>query len=201
MPIINTVPFFKVSPFFLVDIGEDYTTGTKYQVPRQRFHYIIHFVCEGKGKFVKYSSTAHTESIIESGKIFGIYKDDAVFYRSDPKTPFHYFWIGIDGEEAKNIMDYIGFSDISPVLSIKNGDEILQLFQNLLEVTSTSSKYTCLESFFRLINALKINAENESSNNLKSNVECTNELLIKAKQPYQKHTILLQQDLIIRAKI
>ena len=179
MKLTHITPFYQLKSLFLVDVGEEEDTlGVPSTTPRQRFHYIIHFILKGEGTFQKQNPKSKTTSIIKAGDIFCIHKDDSVFYRSKPESPFHYFWIGFDGNEAKYIMDYLGLSSQIPVLHTKNPGEVLQAFQKLLLISKKGEKYSSLIAFFELINILK---SNSSSNNISTSSNDTNKLLIRAK--------------------
>ena len=160
----HITPFYHLKSLFLVDIGEETSSlGVPYSYPRQRFHYIIHFVYKGEGTFQRQSPKSNNSSIIKAGDIFAIYKDDAVVYHSKSDTPFHYFWIGFDGSEAKYIMDYLGLSPSIPVLKTKNHDAVLEAFQNLLSLSKEGAKYDLFIAFLQLVNILKENIETRNN--------------------------------------
>ena len=55
----HVTPFYHLKSLFLVDVGEEEDTlGVPSTAPRQRFHYIIHFVHKGEGVYQNQNPTA-----------------------------------------------------------------------------------------------------------------------------------------------
>ena len=92
--------------------------------------YIIHLVYKGEGIFQKQNPISKTTSTIKSGDVFGIHKADSVIYHSNPETPFHSFWIGFDGNEAKYII-----TEIASRLSLTDIYCFSKLFKKQYEIS------------------------------------------------------------------
>lgn len=74
--------------------------------PHIRDYYLIHYCISGKGTFYK-DGKAYP---VSQGEIFIITKGEVTTYTADEKDPWHYSWIGFDGEGACRI------SELPPVI-------------------------------------------------------------------------------------
>lgn len=72
--------------------------------PGQREHYIIHFICGGKGRYKAGGKTYD----LESGDFFVIFPDTEVFYQADSQYPWDYLWIGFQGVKAATYLKQAG---------------------------------------------------------------------------------------------
>ncbi|MGN1053254.1 MAG: AraC family transcriptional regulator [Candidatus Scatosoma sp.] len=141
----------------LIDAGEEQKPVPLFNVPRQRFHYVVHFIYQGTGMFTVQNIKTKMEMRLSAGTIFAIYKNDSVLYQSFPDDPFHYFWFSFDGEEAEKIMEYIGFSRTQPILHLQNPDKIFHVWHTLLKNTCGESRYVSLYEVLKLIETLRQN--------------------------------------------
>lgn len=98
-----------------------------YQQPRNEF--IIHFVIEGKGKYLV---DQHFWTL-ESGQAFLIYPHTDITYISDAKTPWKYIWIGFSGIKAENILYHCGFSKSNLVCDVSKVDKYQEIILEMLE--------------------------------------------------------------------
>lgn len=90
-----------------------------------RSHFLIHYVIQGSGVF--YCGTNKYK--IQKGQLFVIYPGTIVKYQADDQKPWHYAWVGFYGDEAKEILTEVGVSVNSPVLSVTNGAELLEVLR------------------------------------------------------------------------
>lgn len=161
----------------LIDAGEEQKPVPISDVPRQRFHYIVHFVYKGTGMFTVQNIKTKMEMQLSAGTIFAIYKNDSVLYKSFPDDPFHYFWFSLDGEEAEKIMEYIGFSRAQPILHLQNPEKLFHVWRALLKNTRSESRYASLYDVLKLIETLRQNVVS-AKNDVLSKTQ--NELFLRA---------------------
>lgn len=62
--------------------------------PAVRDHYLIHFICGGKG-FYEINNKKYK---LKKGQAFLIYPDAITYYEADEKDPWEYMWIGFNGD-------------------------------------------------------------------------------------------------------
>lgn len=72
--------------------------------PGIRDIYIIHFICEGKGRYEVHDTAYH----LRKGDFFVIYPGTEVFYQADEKDPWDYIWVGFQGIKAETYLGYAG---------------------------------------------------------------------------------------------
>ena len=65
--------------------------------PYIRQHFLIHIVLSGKGQLTDKYGTHK----IGAGELFIIRPGETTVYTADEREPWHYVWIGFDGEEAE----------------------------------------------------------------------------------------------------
>lgn len=95
--------------------------------PAIREFYVIHYIVSGKGSFK--NKNGHYS--LEPGQYFIIRPGELTFYEADSKNPWHYIWIGFNGDLSSHfdsIPDTGEFSDI-------------QFFLDIMEFDDNNSKY------------------------------------------------------------
>ena len=92
-----------------------------------RPNYLIHYVVSGKGTFW----CGGKQYEIRKGQIFVVFPWTVIKYQADAADPWHYAWVDFVGEEAGDILSQMGISAESPVFSIKNGAEVLEVIRNM----------------------------------------------------------------------
>ncbi len=85
--------------------------------PAVRNYTLIHYVLSGKGTFQK-GTTLHP---VEAGQAFLILPGEVTTYTADTEDPWHYCWVGFDGNLAHR------FKNLPPVFSIPE-NVFLRLF-------------------------------------------------------------------------
>ncbi len=170
---INQIIFPSIdNQICLIDLGEETNAATKFFTPKPKFHYVIHFVVEGKGYF----TSSETEgSHIGAGDAFAIYENDTVYYESEHNNPMHYFWIGFNGKDSENILAYIGFSKNHPVSSFDNQELIVEAFQNLFTSWKAQDRFLFLSKFYQLVVLL-----HENNNFRQNNISDDEDVLSRA---------------------
>ena len=76
--------------------------------PAYRKYTLLHYVLEGHGTFIARGGTY----LVGPGQAFLILPDEETTYFADHNDPWHYQWLGFDGELAKD------FSQLPPVFTM-----------------------------------------------------------------------------------
>lgn len=92
-------------------------------------HYLIHFCLSGKGIFTVNGKKHH----IKAGQGFVTMPEELVFYQADSEEPWDYVWAGFNGDRAEKTVKSIGLSSQSPVFKSEYGDDILEVFKDMME--------------------------------------------------------------------
>ncbi|MBO7746887.1 AraC family transcriptional regulator [Paenibacillus sp. MWE-103] len=78
--------------------------------PTMRDHYLIHFVVSGKGTF----KTDGCEYALQAGDCFCMFPNRPASYRASETEPWTYYWVGMGGKLAPELLRAAGFSQQSP---------------------------------------------------------------------------------------
>ena len=97
--------------------------------PNVRNNYVIHAVISGKG-ILDYSGK-RWES--REGQIFLLFPGEETTYYADRNDPWYYCWIGFQGESAAKIVESIGFSAQTPVLTLRDVIKVESGIRKMLE--------------------------------------------------------------------
>ena len=81
--------------------------------PCARSNYVIHVVIDGKG-ILDYGGRRWE---IGKGQMFILFPGEVTTYYADQEDPWYYCWFGFQGNPADRIVESIGFSSQTPVLS------------------------------------------------------------------------------------
>ena len=92
-----------------------------------RPHYVIHYVVSGRG----YLHCEGRDFTVREGQIFVIFPWTVIKYEADRRDPWHYAWINFYGSEADEIFERMSISSQSPVYTMKNGDEALEIMRKM----------------------------------------------------------------------
>lgn len=99
--------------------------------PTIREFYIIHYILSGKGIFRNKNATY----TVEAGQYFLLRPGELTFYQADEKEPWHYIWIGFNGDLATHfdsIADTGTFQDTQFFLDIMNSDDTIPKYEEYL---------------------------------------------------------------------
>lgn len=99
--------------------------------PAIREFYVIHYILSGKGTFKNQNNTY----TVEAGQYFLLRPGELTFYKADDVDPWHYIWIGFDGELAKhfdNVPDTGTFQDAQFFLDIMDSDDTVSKYEEYL---------------------------------------------------------------------
>ena len=94
-----------------------------------RQNYVIHVVISGRG-ILDYSGKRWE---IREGQIFILFPGEETTYYADRNDPWYYCWIGFQGPSASKIVESIGFTARTPVLTISDAARIESGIRKMLE--------------------------------------------------------------------
>ena len=72
-----------------------------------RSHFLLHYVLSGSG----WVHTYDTARKLSAGDLFCYFPEQAMSYASDAADPWHFAWVGFQGERAAEIVRHCGFSE------------------------------------------------------------------------------------------
>ena len=98
--------------------------------PNIRTDYVIHVVIDGKG-ILDWDGRRWT---IHKGQMFILLPGEETTYYADKDDPWYYCWIGFHGDSASKIVESIGFSKESPVLTYSDVFLVEKRIKRMLEV-------------------------------------------------------------------
>lgn len=97
--------------------------------PAWKPHYLIHYILNGKGKFMIGGKTYP----LEAGYGFLIMPEELAFYQSDEGDPWTYVWVGFSGTKAQEYIKAIGLSVEYPVFVSERSRELYQAVKDMME--------------------------------------------------------------------
>lgn len=97
--------------------------------PAVRPHYLIHYVLDGKGKFI----IGKKEYPLEAGYGFLIEPDELTFYQADEFDPWTYIWVGFSGSQAGGYVRKMGLSEQYPIIHTEKTDELYAVVKDMIE--------------------------------------------------------------------
>ena len=108
-----------------------------------RNYYLLHYVKSGEGIFI----SGDTEYKVGAGEVFLIRPGEITKYTADKKNPWHYIWIGFDGELANKLDEMespVFKTDIRVFEMLMRADE----YKNMREQYVTSCVHVLLCEIF-----------------------------------------------------
>lgn len=107
--------------------GEEECTGGHYFGPAIRNYYLIHCIHSGKGTYCR----GNQRYSLGPGDGFLILPGESAMYRADQDEPWHYTWVGFQGEKAQELLSMAGLGGEQVVFhcGVKSGafDSLISL--------------------------------------------------------------------------
>ena len=97
--------------------------------PRVRLNYVIHVVIDGKGML----DCGGKRWMIRKGQMFILFPGEITTYYADKEDPWYYCWFGFQGSSAAKIVESIGFSAQTPVLTLRDVIKVESGIKKMLE--------------------------------------------------------------------
>ncbi|KGE16984.1 helix-turn-helix domain-containing protein [Paenibacillus wynnii] len=103
--------------------------------------FLIHTVLDGEGLF----QTGGLSQVCRAGDTFVIFPGSLFSYQADRTTPWHYVWIGLQGEATAKLFSEIGITRDKPLLHMEDITEICAVYERVRK-SFQQSAYPRLES-------------------------------------------------------
>lgn len=81
-----------------------------------RDFYMIHFIMEGCGVYTLNGK----QYPVKKGQAFLIYPSIPIDYQADQEEPWEFCWVGFNGNDARLLMNAVGFTLQNPVITLKD---------------------------------------------------------------------------------
>ena len=113
--------------FAIYECGDEECVKNKAIVLTQKDYHLLHYVVSGKGTLVLNKKEYH----LEKGMIFFIPRRTDAIYFPEKDDPWHYRWIGFDGEKADELLGDIDVDINHPIILDKNR-KYLKYFNDII---------------------------------------------------------------------
>ena len=130
--IVISRTFYENQNLYVNTFGHSVTRPLHKFGPAVRPYFLIHFILEGKGKFM----AGNISYELGAGQGFLIAPDHPTTYIADEKEPWTYVWIGFSGAQAEELVSSIGLSMEQPVFSGGNAAELKEIVFAMLRHNS-----------------------------------------------------------------
>lgn len=130
----------KFSDFYLCFCGYAKCSPLHSFGPAVRPNYILHYIMEGKGKFLVNGE----EYNLQKGQGFLIEPEVQTFYQADEEVPWTYLWIGFGGKKAEDYLRDLGLNKKQLIFQCSCGEELKQIVYSMLK----HRKYTAANEYF-----------------------------------------------------
>lgn len=101
----------------------------------ERHDYCLQYVVSGEGFFF----TNDTLYTVKKGDLFLLPRSTEHYYKANPENPYDYYWIHFNGSGMEEYLSFIGLSDKNPVIKNLYADEIVAIFERLMNVSKNKS--------------------------------------------------------------
>ena len=118
--------------------------------PASRDHFWMIFIDEGEGEF---RSDAARQRLVSQDVIFE-FPDRPIEYRADPGSIWTIYWLCLDSEPDKTLLDALGVSPASPVMHSPGLGRMFSELTSHISDGSLSSEYLCVGLIFRIFSSL-----------------------------------------------
>lgn len=140
-------------------IGQEYCSPQKCMERRtKKYDYSsLHFVLFGSGTL----KTAGKTYKLTRGHAFLLFQGEEYEYYPNPKDPWSYMWVDIQGENLESLFKYLGFTKDEPIVKINNLQEIIHILKEFQESYSQSidGEIVSYGYFLLIFEKLKLNRE------------------------------------------
>jgi AraC-like DNA-binding protein len=97
----------SVKPLSVYFCGKEQCAPGHFFGPAIRPHYLMHMILDGRGIFERQGVTYH----LKKGDAFLISPLESTYYEADAINPWHYLWIGFDGEMVPSLLQETCFQN------------------------------------------------------------------------------------------
>ncbi len=101
-----------------------------------RSHYLLHYVLSGSG----WVYTADTSRKLSAGDLFCYFPEQPMSYASDANDPWHFAWIGFQGERTDEIVRRCGFSESKSIYFSSFSQRIADLLADIILIQAKRAR-------------------------------------------------------------
>lgn len=132
--IVNTIGFESI-PDHTSYPTSGHPQGYSFNYERGRVlqEFQLLYITRGKGQFV---SKNNTVCEVQEGTVIFLFPGEWHTYRPDELTGWESYWVGFNGDFASNLLHRNNISTGNPVLNIGYDEEIVNLYQKILDVSN-----------------------------------------------------------------
>lgn len=112
--------------------------------------YLIHFIINGKGVF----ENSYGRHNLSKNMGFISVPGEKMFYQADSEDPWHYIWIGFNGNAVSEILDTCSMGSKNPVFEYDENFDILSYFAEA-ENMDTGREYFILSVLYKFFSQNK----------------------------------------------
>ncbi|WP_195724348.1 AraC family transcriptional regulator [Paenibacillus monticola] len=109
--------------------------------PSVHDYYLIHTVLDGVGTF----QSGNISQTCTAGDTFVIFPGSLFSYQADLNTPWHYVWVGLQGDIAQQLLSEVGITRDKPLIHIEDTSELYRFYERI-RLSFQQSAYPRLES-------------------------------------------------------
>ena len=159
---VYSTPLYDTPSLFFNAVGEEHCTPGHFCGPKIRQHYLFHFIVSGEGIFrirdKTYKVTANQGFLIPDSSV--------IYYQADMNNPWHYFWLNLQGNGAKDFFESLNLSLEQPIYTAKENNDIYSKFQQILHSTKNpqNNSYSVTAALFSCLFSLQKYSETFTKN-------------------------------------
>lgn len=112
--------------------------------------YLIHFIISGKGVF----ENSYGRYELSKNMGFVSVPGEKMFYQADSVDPWHYIWIGFNGEAVPEILESCSLGSENPIFSFDQNFDILSFFAEA-EFMDNGREYYILSVLYKFFSLNK----------------------------------------------
>lgn len=118
--------------------------------PATRDYYVIHYVESGKGEYT-YNNTTYA---VSANQCFMLLPGISTFYVADQAEPWNYYWLGIEGEDAAELVNaLVDASGGRLIFDVGNGEALASAINRMItrtnEINNGGAVYTKSSHFLQ----------------------------------------------------
>jgi len=165
---------FSNKDLYIHNYGEESCKPGHNYGPAIRDFYIIHYIVDGKGVFKCEGKTY----ILGKGQLFLICPGIISQYTADEIEPWHYMWVGFNGDKVAEYLTFAGLSLKDPVVSLIKCDKLVSCIRDMIDTAENYGLGQEVKFQGLLYVFLSELIESNTQGRVKENVKSMDELYI-----------------------
>lgn len=145
----------------LENFGYQPANPKHYQGPVTKSEHVLQYVVDGQGALVLQGKRYH----LKKGDLFYLPKNCVLSYFADELNPYEYYWVGVDGPTAKQIINRMGISKEQPVKRVE-AELVVPVFEAIRVALNKDSLVGLVEANAHLLELTAVLLSTEECNSL-----------------------------------